>query len=85
MVAAVVMTLALGGPIARALGAGTDLMRPATSRTYVVRAGDTLWSIARSIAPERDPREVIHRLEALDPALDGELRPGQVLSIPSAI
>jgi hypothetical protein len=79
---AFVFVLGAGGPLARALGVRDDLTVPVASRTYVVRSGDTLWSIARAVAPDRDPREVIHRLAALDPSVEGHLRPGQVLAVP---
>ncbi|HKE72495.1 MAG TPA: LysM domain-containing protein [Acidimicrobiales bacterium] len=35
---------------------------PVAGHTYVVQPGDTLWSIARTIAPDRDPRPVIDAL-----------------------
>jgi hypothetical protein len=31
---------------------------------YIVQPGDTLWSIATEIAPDRDPREVVDALRA---------------------
>jgi LysM domain len=31
-------------------------------REYIVQPGDTLWSIASEIAPDRDPREVVDAL-----------------------
>ncbi|HET6714627.1 MAG TPA: LysM peptidoglycan-binding domain-containing protein [Actinomycetota bacterium] len=72
--------LALGGQAARGLAG--DPLEPAVSRTYVVRQGDTLWSIAARLAPDRDPRAVILELERLnESAIDG-LVPGRSLSIP---
>jgi hypothetical protein len=52
----------------------------APSETYVVRPGDTLWSIAAAIAPESDPRPVV---DALRDANGGgpELQVGQRLVI----
>jgi Tfp pilus assembly protein FimV len=35
---------------------------PVAGHTYVVQPGDTLWSIARTIAPDRDPRPVVDAL-----------------------
>lgn len=32
--------------------------------TYVVQPGDTFWSIARGIDPERDPRPLVDRMVA---------------------
>jgi Tfp pilus assembly protein FimV len=56
-------------------------VRPAPRVTYVVESGDTLWSIARRVAPGRDPRPVVDGLiEAND--LRGGLQAGQELSIP---
>ena len=37
---------------------------PAVGKTYVVQPGDTLWSIAAAIAPDSDPRPVVHALRA---------------------
>jgi Tfp pilus assembly protein FimV len=55
--------------------------RPAPRVAYVVESGDTLWSIARRVAPGRDPRPVVDGLiEAND--LRGGLQAGQELSIP---
>jgi Tfp pilus assembly protein FimV len=47
--------------------------------TYVVRPGDTLWSIAAAIAPDSDPRPVV---DALRDANGGpELQVGERLVI----
>jgi nucleoid-associated protein YgaU len=35
---------------------------PAVGQTYVVKPGDTLWSIAVAIAPDTDPRPVVDAL-----------------------
>jgi len=72
---------ALSGPVSGALGVGHE---PAlvSSRTYVVRPGDSLWSIAAAVSPDRDPREVIHDLDALNEASVDRLMPGMVLTIP---
>lgn len=34
------------------------------SATYVVQPGDTFWSIARKLHPERDPRPFVDRMVA---------------------
>jgi LysM repeat protein len=44
-----------------------------------VHDGDTLWSIASRVAPDRDPRDEVTRLQRLN-HLDGvQLAAGQVL------
>jgi Tfp pilus assembly protein FimV len=67
--------------VAPGLARGDGPERPAPRVTYVVESGDTLWSIARRVAPGRDPRPVVDALaEAND--LRGGLQVGQELSIP---
>ena len=46
---------------------------------YVVQPGDTLWDIARALAPDRDPRAVVHELA--DTAGGAALEPGQRIVI----
>jgi Tfp pilus assembly protein FimV len=67
--------------MSRALGEG-HAPTLVSSRSYVVRPGDSLWSIAGAVAPDRDPREVIHDLDALNEAPVDRLTPGMVLTIP---
>jgi LysM repeat protein len=79
-VVTVVLLLSLALPAAsRAVADGGE---PGTS-PYVVRAGDTLWSIAVRQAPGQDPRAVVDaivRANAVDP---GTLVPGQELQLPA--
>ena len=49
--------------------------------TLTVRKGETLWSIARRIAPEKDPREVIAKLKETNQLQDSCLKTGQTLKI----
>jgi len=53
---------------------------PVAGRTYVVQPGDTLWSIARRVAPDRDPRPVVDALRRANGGPD--LRVGSSLPIP---
>jgi hypothetical protein len=73
----------LGGPMGHAVMAG-DRFGLVTSRTRVVREGDTLWSVASAIAPDRDPRDVIDEIEQLNPGVSSSLVQGQVLHIPAS-
>jgi Tfp pilus assembly protein FimV len=51
--------------------------------TVTVSVGDTLWSIAESVAPTADPRDVVDAIVRLN-ALDGvSLEAGQSLAIPA--
>jgi hypothetical protein len=69
-----------GGPLT-ATGAlpGGQL---AGSEVYVVRPGDTVWSIAQSIAPNSDVRPLVDRISA---QLRGtQLYPGERLRLPTS-
>jgi Tfp pilus assembly protein FimV len=62
------------------LAKGDGPERPAPRVHYVVQPGDTLWSIARRVAPARDPRPVVDGMvEAND--LHGGLQAGQELVV----
>ncbi|HEX9890961.1 MAG TPA: LysM peptidoglycan-binding domain-containing protein [Actinomycetota bacterium] len=55
----------------------------ASPERVVVRAGDTLWGIAASLAgPGRDPRPVVHALRRANGLPTSDLAPGQVLVLP---
>lgn len=52
---------------------------PSAPATVTVQSGDTLWSIAGRVAPDRDPRAEVARLQQVN-HLDGvNLAAGQVL------
>jgi hypothetical protein len=53
--------------------------RPAVTE-YVVRSGDSLWSVARHVAPDRDPRPVVDALAAA--RQDAPLLPGETIEWP---
>jgi Tfp pilus assembly protein FimV len=78
----VAVAAVLSGPVAGAVG--RPALEPVSRRTYVVKAGDTLWGIVAKMAPGQDPRPWVQRIEAANPGLDvGALRPGQTLAVPS--
>ena len=78
---AIVLIVAASLLVVPGLAKGDGPDRPAPQVHYVVQPGDTLWSIARQAAPDRDPRPVVDALvEAND--LHGGLQAGQELSIP---
>jgi nucleoid-associated protein YgaU len=71
------------GPLASAFG---DPHQPAavSQQRYVVRAGDTLWSIAARLAPGQDPRPVTDAIQTANHLDPGALVPGQSIVIPPA-
>jgi len=80
VVCLVLVGAAWAGPAVRALT--PDQPAPVNRSAYVVRPGDTLWSIARRVSPSGDPRPVVDELAAAN-RLDGVgLVPGQSLVVP---
>jgi Tfp pilus assembly protein FimV len=78
---AIALVVAVFLLVAPGLARGDGPDRPAPRVTYVVQPGDTLWSIARRVAPGQDPRPVVDGLiEANE--LRGGLQAGQELSVP---
>ncbi len=75
MVGAAVGVASLGSPAAAGRGD-----RTVDSLVITVMPGDTLWGIARGLAPDADPRPLVHELSAL--AGQGPLQPGQELVVP---
>ena len=56
---------------------------PPAQQVVVVRAGDTLWSIAERIRPGADPRATIAEILRMNASADpGGLVPGQSLVTP---
>lgn len=80
--AAIALSLAIVG--GGAALASHDTGAPAGSfATVVVSSGDSLWSIAEEVAPNRDPRDVVDAIVRLN-ALDGAtISAGQRLAIPA--
>jgi hypothetical protein len=68
-----------GGPLATTDAPGG--LQPAATRVWVVRPGDTLWSIAEAVDPGGDVRPLVDRL---DSQVGGTaLYPGETIAIPS--
>lgn len=72
---------AWAGPAADALSG--DRIEPVARTSYVVRDGDTLWSIASKLAPGEDLRPVVDAIAAANGVDAGALVPGQALVIPA--
>lgn len=64
--------------------AGREDGAPAGSfATVTVEPGDSLWSIAQSLAPESDPRDVVAAIADLNALHGAALQSGQSLAIPA--
>jgi hypothetical protein len=81
-VAAALVAVAWAGPIGEALGEPPG-SEPVSRTSYVVRSGDTLWSIAERIAPGRDPRPIVDAIASVNDVRPGALVPGRSLAIPN--
>jgi nucleoid-associated protein YgaU len=87
-VAAVVVVLGVLGWSSEAAGGAAASRRAAahagaTEATYVVRPGDTLWSIAVGVASDSDPRAVVDAIARANGMDGATLVPGQALMIPA--
>jgi len=79
-----ILLLLPAGVLAWVLPPGGAVAGPAhgAPHRYVVRPGDTLWSIARGVQ-DGDPRPLVDAIQAANGADPGALVPGQVLIIPA--
>ncbi len=75
------LMLALTGLVGGA-AAGTGPARPAT-HTIVVQPGQTLWSIARDVAPNADRRETIARIIQLNALPASGVSAGERIAVPT--
>ncbi|WP_440709593.1 LysM peptidoglycan-binding domain-containing protein [Herbiconiux sp. YIM B11900] len=81
-VVAVLASIALfGGGSAVATGATGS----ADFDYLTVQAGQSLWSIAESLAPQADPRDVIAEIRSLNQLSTSSVQPGQRIAIPADI
>lgn len=75
--------LALCALVGPAFGNGDPGLRTAGQGSLVVESGDTLWSIAGSLAgTDQDVRAVVDEIRAVNGLVSSELMPGQVLLLP---
>jgi nucleoid-associated protein YgaU len=73
----------LGSWLAPLLSGGADGgLHLAGVSSVVVEPGDTLWSIAASVADGEDVRAVVDRIQELNRLEGSALTPGQVLQLP---
>jgi LysM repeat protein len=48
-----------------------------------VKAGQSLWVIAETLAPEADPRDVIAEIMSLNQLSESAVQPGQRIAVPA--
>lgn len=76
----VVLTMAAFS-LGRASSSSASSASPPAARVIVVAPGETLWAIAKRVAPDVDPRVTVGRIRELND-LDGKLQAGQRLVLP---
>ena len=83
--AGAVLAFMLSGLVGGVAGAGTPGSGPARpqTRTVVVQPGQTLWSIARDIAPGADRRDTIARIVQLNGLPSTDVVAGTRLAVPT--
>lgn len=81
-----VLIAALGGLALRGEPAvSTGVAHHLRTATVVVTPGETVWEIARQVAPGSDPRIVVAEIEQLNSLPDaGSIRVGQPLFVPAS-
>jgi hypothetical protein len=78
VVGAFVVTINGGSAIA----ANSGTLGSSSFDYVTVSAGQSLWQLAESIAPEADPRDVIADIVALNQLSSATVEPGQRLALP---
>ena len=80
---AVVLAVALLVARAATVGADQTHEEPGKSFTYQVKPGQTLWSIARDVYPDEDPRDGIRRIQDANDLRGGLIRAGMQIVVPT--
>mgnify|MGYP006271756983 FL=1 len=77
------LTASVGAVAVGAVTASDASASTVVTAQYTVKPGDSLWSIARHIAPGADPRDLVVELTRLNPAVHSGVMAGQVLVVPA--
>jgi LysM repeat protein len=80
LLGASVLAAVVTGPVAHAFSGPSR----AVVRHYVVRPGDTLWSIAHTVQPGADPRVVIDQIQRANTLAGASIVPGVRLAVPAS-
>ncbi|GAB2899309.1 LysM peptidoglycan-binding domain-containing protein [Neomicrococcus lactis] len=80
LLAAAVLTFV--GMFTTPVFAGTDAPSTVEAVKVTVMEGDSMWSIAKSVSPNQDPRTTIEQIQELN-SIDGKhLKAGQEIFVP---
>jgi hypothetical protein len=81
VVAAATVTVAIVGGLG---WIGQDANSGIPVKTVVIRVGggETLWDVARRVAPQADQGAVVHRIRELNGIAGSAIEPGQRLQVP---
>ncbi|WP_242606017.1 LysM peptidoglycan-binding domain-containing protein [Frankia sp. Cppng1_Ct_nod] len=82
LVVLVMVVFSLVLSLARVRSSATSRVGDGSTRVHVVRPGETLWGIARAVAPDNDTRVVVARLAGMNQLDSTDLVPGQALRLP---
>jgi hypothetical protein len=63
-------------------GSSSSSELPATTSMVRVGAGETLWDVARRVAPHADQQAVVDRIRTLNGLVSSAVQPGQQLRVP---
>jgi nucleoid-associated protein YgaU len=64
--------------------ASTDVVHHPRTTTVIVSPGETVWDIARQVAPQADTRSTVAEIEELNSLSDaGSIQVGQPLVVPA--
>ena len=78
---AIVLSVSLPALVNMAGASNTSIGNQQLTNWVTVQSGDTLWEIARSISPDRDPREVVWEIKQIN-AFSDDLIAGERIHIP---
>ncbi|MGH3780740.1 MAG: LysM peptidoglycan-binding domain-containing protein [Pseudonocardiaceae bacterium] len=81
VVAAATVTVAVVGGLGW-IGQGAGPGIPGQTAVVRVGGGETLWDVARRVAPQSDQSAVVHRIRELNGMVGSAIEPGQRLQVP---
>jgi LysM domain len=81
LVATVTVTLAVVSGLSW-IGMAPSPEIPPETAVVRVGAGETLWDVARRVAPQSDQRAVVEQIRLLNGIVDTAVQPGQQLRVP---